>query len=162
MKRKIIFILALLCSVAQGAWADKWDGQSFEEPPIYYNRENPGTYFQVMIYNAAQLAYVFKHWYDSHVFKLEFFTHGLKVKKEYSEANYWLWTDIDMGDYEWIPLGRNSLTITSYKGDFNGDGHAIRFKTSSVNRENQGLFAKIASSGSVHDLNVVCDITNDE
>ena len=34
MKKKVFAILALLCTVVQGAWADTWDGSSESMPDI--------------------------------------------------------------------------------------------------------------------------------
>jgi hypothetical protein len=52
MKKKVLLILALLCAVAQGVWAqipdptvfdDVWDGHSTSKPEYYtgYSDENP-------------------------------------------------------------------------------------------------------------------------
>ena len=54
-------ILALLCAVVQGAWAqnyDVWDGHSTERPISTSNRR------VLRITKAAHLAYVRDHWDD--------------------------------------------------------------------------------------------------
>lgn len=54
---KRFLILALLCAVAQGAWADTWNG-STSRPTYDRNRD------VVIIRTGAELAYVHQHWDD--------------------------------------------------------------------------------------------------
>ncbi len=65
MRIKQLFLtLALLCAVVQGAWAqnyDVWDGVS-EQKPYFYAEDYTYTGFSIDIWNAAQMAYVMKHW----------------------------------------------------------------------------------------------------
>ena len=47
--------------------------------------------------------------------------------------------DLDMSEYLWDPIG-NSLNSTSFKGTFEGNGHTIEGLSSSLVRDNIGLF----------------------
>ena len=61
-KKKILFILALICAVVQGAKADDgwsvWDGSSMEQPEVTTNCDRK----VILIKSAANLAYIRKHW----------------------------------------------------------------------------------------------------
>lgn len=150
MKKKVLLILALLCAVAQGAWAqipdptvfdDVWDGHSTSKPEYYtgYFDENPayqGYSDVVIIKKASELAYLRDHF------------------KSYDRDNFLLLANLDMGAVSWIPMGNNNGDITSYWGTFYGNGHTIRIIIKDATKNYQGLFAEIGSKGKVHDLHV--------
>ena len=154
MRKKIFLMLALLCAIAQGARAewDVWDGQTKTEPVR--------TKTTVYIYKASDLAYVLDHWDDDwgyyyyENFYQEYNKYKQYIHKDYCEVNYELMNSIDMGDYEWIPLGRKSATVTEFKGKFNGNRYTIRINISEATKNNQGLFAEIASGAEVTELHV--------
>lgn len=56
-------MLALLCAVVQGAWADDgwsvWDGSSMTQP----EETTIGDRKVILIKSAADLAYIRKHWH---------------------------------------------------------------------------------------------------
>lgn len=54
MKQKLFFLLALLCVMVQGVFADKWDGFSTSKPAW------DGS--AAVIKTAAELAYIRDHW----------------------------------------------------------------------------------------------------
>ena len=150
MKKKVLLILALLCAVAQGAWAqipdptvfdDVWDGHSTSKPEYYtgYFDENPayqGYSDVVIIRKASELAYLRDHF------------------KSYDRDDFLLLANLDMGAVSWIPMGNNNGDITSYWGTFYGNGHTIRIIIKDATKNYQGLFAEIGSRGKVHDLHV--------
>ena len=157
MKRKIFFILALLCAVVQGAWADDCKYPTKTKPAFYASYGGKSNV--VVIKTPAELAYVTEHFNDDSDFDVE--------DDDWSELNYYLDADIDMGtEYSWFPMGRGTLTVTRFSGTFYGNGHTIRYKIwfddNNKTKENQGLFSTIDSEGSVYDLNVVCDISSDD
>ena len=149
--KKILFILALLCAVVQGAWAAD---RNYEYPtqtkPSFYASYG-GKSNVVVINTEAELAYVTVHFDEDSDFDVD--------DDDWSELNYYLNADLDMGTtYSWLPLGRESYWVTRYTGTFWGNGHTIKFKIWDLDEENQGLFATIGKGGEVHDVNVVCDI----
>ena len=135
MRQKIFLILALLCTVVQGAWADKWDGSVSR--PTYDASHN-----FVIIRTGAELAYVHQHWDDDS---------GDGVDKDYYEHNYYLDDDLDLSDFVWIPLGRGGK---QYTGSFQGNNHTITLVIEEATDNYQGLFADISSSGQVENLHV--------
>ena len=141
--KKILLILALLCAIVQGAWADKWDGWTKTEPPgISYDN----GYKYIAINSAAELAYIAEHW-DDEV--------PACTDLDYYEFNYILNADLDMTAATWAPMGGKA-----YKGTFNGNGHTISIKinNSSISSNYQGLFNTIHSEGTVKNLHVDCYI----
>lgn len=94
MKLKIILIIALLCALVQGGWADTWDG-SISQPAYDSSR---GVY---VIKKGAELAYIHQHWNDCY-------------KNLYS-----LEEDLDMSRFNWIPLGQGG---SQFEGTFYGNG----------------------------------------
>ena len=140
MKQKLLFILALLCAIAHGAWADTWDGSLSK--PVYYS-DYKGVKDVVVIRKAAELAYANFHWDDDS---------GDGVGKDYYEHNMYLEADIDMKtDGTWKPMGG-----ARYKGTFYGNNHTIRIwiDNSGISSNYQGLFETIAAEGTVKDLHV--------
>ena len=141
--KKLFLILALLCAIVQGAWAQNynvWDGSS-TECPIYgsYQSGSTGETYDEWceIRNAAQLAYVREHWG-------EFYN-----KKLYLKA------DLDMTAVSWTPLGHGS--DNAFEGTLYG-GQAIRIYISNTDDNYQGLFAKIGTSGKVQNLHLTGEI----
>jgi len=152
--KKILFILALLCAVAQGAWAAD---RNYEYPtktkPSFY-ASHGGKSNVVVINSAAELAFVTANFSEDSGYKVD------DDSKDWSELNYYLNADLDMGtEYSWLPLGRESFWVTKYEGTFWGNGHTITYKTWDLNEENQGLFSTIHEDGKVYDVNVVCNIS---
>ena len=134
MKRKISFVFALLCVIAQGAIADTWDGSTTSKPS--WNGS------AAVISSAAELAYIRDHWDD---------VAGLDGNKDFYELNYSLEADLDMTVKNWTPMGSKA-----YKGSFDGHGHTITYKidNSSLSTNCQGLFEHIHSEGSVRHLRI--------
>lgn len=134
MKRKISFVFALLCVIAQGAIADTWDGTSTSRPAWDGSAG--------VINTAAELAYIRDHWDDES---------GYVDGKDFYELSYRLEADLDMSIRNWTPMGSKA-----YKGTFNGNGHTIRIVIDNPNLSSnyQGLFAHIHSSGRVEHVHV--------
>ncbi len=150
MRQKILFLFALLCAVVQGAWADDTYAYPTKTKPEFYASYG-GKSNVVVINTAAELAYITEHFDEDSKFPVE--------DDDWSELNYYLNADINMGNsYSWLPLGRESYTVTKYEGTFWGNGHTITYMIRGLDEENQGLFATIHEDGKVYDVNVVCDI----
>ena len=150
MRKKLLSMLALLCAVVQGAWAD--DTYAYPtKTKLEFHAEYGGKSNVVVINTAAELAYITEHFDENSKFPVE--------DDDWSELNYYLNADIDMGNsYSWMPLGRESYTVTKYSGTFWGNGHTITYMIRGLDEENQGLFSTIHKDGKVYDVNVVCDI----
>lgn len=95
MKQKILVVMALLCTVVQGAWADRWDGSSTEKPNV---EGNSRTNVTARIRNAAQFAYIKEHWDDEAIVVGSFERYHL----DYKELNYILDCDLDMTVVDWV------------------------------------------------------------
>ena len=146
LRLKLLF-LALLCSVAQGAWAqnfDVWDGVS---------EEKPGTYGAcIQIKSAAQMAWVMNH-----------YTADVGKQNPY-RASIDICTDIDMTAGIWKPLGSEEKLY--YKPEpwvssvtCNGLGHTVKIRIDNGTSDNyQGLFYGIGEDGKVKNLHVDCNI----
>ena len=164
-KKKILMMLALLCAVVQGAWAqnfDVWDGVTETKP-----QEIAGV---IYIKKASDLAYLRKHFRD-YIWNehnevntgISGTTHHIAYNSAF-ELPISLQADIDMGDaVSWVPLGWAERTGWSwgeahYEGTFNGNGHTIRIHIKDVTDNYQGLFSGIASNGRVENVHVVADI----
>ena len=163
--KKLFLILALLCAVAQGAWAqnfDVWDGVTETKPQEIAR--------VIYIKKASDLAYLRKHFRD-YIWNehnevntsLSGTTHHIAYNSAF-ELPISLQADIDMGDaVSWVPLGWAERTGWSwgenhYEGTFNGNGHTIRIHIKDVTDNYQGLFSGIASNGRVENVHVVADI----
>ena len=139
-KKKILFMFALLCAFAQGAWAQNynvWDGSSTHSPQAYSRvNGNTGEVYDEWyeITNAAELAYLIEHW------------------GEYYNKKIHLKADLDMIAASWTPLGHGS--DNAFEGTFYGENHTIRIYISNTSDNYQGLFAKIGTSGKVQDLHL--------
>ena len=90
-------MLALLCAVAQGAWAeDTYDYPTKTKPQFYASYGGKSNV--VVINTAAELAYITEHFDENSKFPVE--------DDDWSELNYYLNADINMGNsYSWMPLG---------------------------------------------------------
>jgi len=164
MKKKVLLILALLCAVAQGVWAqipdptvfdDVWDGHSTSKPEYYtgYFDENPayqGYSDVVIIKKASELAYIRDHWKDNAGYE--------NVNRPFRFLSYLLTANLDMSAVSWIPMGNNNGDIDSYRGEFYGGCHTIRIIIKDVSHNYQGLFAEIGAAGKVYDLHVTGNI----
>ena len=165
MRQKFFLLIALLCAVAQGAWAqnfDVWDGVTETKP-----QEIAGV---IYIKKASDLAYLRKHFRD-YIWNehnevntgISGTTHHIAYNSAF-ELPISLQADIDMGDaVSWVPLGWAERTGWSwgeahYEGTFNGNGHTIRIHIKDVTDNYQGLFSGIASNGRVENVHVVADI----
>ena len=150
MRQKIFLLTALLCAVAQGAWAeDTYDYPTKTKPE--FHTSYGGKSNVVVINTAAELAYITEHFSEDSGFPVD--------DDDWSELNYYLNADINMGNsYSWMPLGRESYWVTRYEGTFWGNGHTITYMIRGLDEEDQGLFATINKDGKVYDVNVVCDI----
>ena len=165
MKKKVLLILALLCAVAQGVWAqipdptvfdDVWDGHSTSKPEYYtgYSNENPayqGYSDVVIIKKASELAYIRDHWNENADYEY--------AKQVYKWHDYLLVANLDMGATSWIPMGNKNGTIDTFQGTFYGNGHTIRIVIENATDNYQGLFAEIGSRGYVRDLHVAGKIS---
>ena len=135
MKKKIFFMLALLCAVAQGARAQNysvWDGHSEQQPRI--------SGYYVNIDNAANLAYVRNHWNDI-----------ADGENQYYKKGLYLWADLDMSAASWIPLGFND---NNYEGTFDGNGHTIKIRIEGGDDNGRALFDEIDEYATVKNLHV--------
>ena len=133
--KKLFLILALLCTVAQGAHAqnyDVWDGHSEQQPRI--------SGYYVNIDNAANLAYVRNHWNDT-----------ASDGNPYYKKGLYLWADLDMSAASWIPLGFNDH---DYEGTFDGNGHTIKIRIEGGDDNGRALFDEIDEYATVKNLHV--------
>ena len=142
MKQKIFIMIALLCAVAQGAWADDgwsvWDGKSMDAPEIETVKDDVYT---LRIKSAAQLAYI-----------RENFTYRMSElwPEQYAKQIFYLDVNIDMGD-SWTHIGKGE-DFYSFRGKFYGRGHTIRIRGKDYTENYQGLFAQ--NNGEIYDLHV--------
>ena len=137
MKKTLLFI-ALLCAVAQGAWAQNyayWDGLTREQPPLSGNNT-------ILIQNAAQLAYARDHWQDE-----------INNSYHYYDIDYYLQADLDLSAESWHSMGRG-LTYFEYNGTFWGNGHSIKIRMEGGDQSYRGLFAAIGEYGMVKNLHI--------
>ena len=138
----VMLILALLA--VQTAQADTWDGITRTNPTSYGKMiDTPLGGEWIVIRSAAELAYILDHWDEKST------SYASDYNKEFYKWNYELSTDIDMGDWSWTPLGSEP-----FEGSFDGGGHTIRINISGATDNYQGLFARIAEGGKVHNLHV--------
>ena len=112
-----------LLGISLYAAAASWDGTSTEavEP------NDKGIY---EISTAAQLAWLAQQVNNKNVF---------------SGKTVMLTADIDLGEQEWTPIGKNRWR--SFQGTFDGNGHIVTgLKISSGNADNVGLFGPISKA----------------
>ena len=116
MKKKLLLMMLLLCAVVQGAWADKWDGQTTKRPAEYGVAPN----FVFFIRTAAELAYIQQNWEVRDCY-------GLPGNDGYCyKYTYYLEDDFDMTAVNWKPFGH------AFEGKFYGKGHTIKIKTTVI------------------------------
>ena len=153
MKKNLFLMIALLCAAAQGAWAATRTYEYPTKTKPAFEASHDGKSNVVIINTAAELAYITANFSEDSGYKVD------GKSKDWSELNYYLNADIDMGrEYSWLPLGRESFYVTKYEGTFWGNGHTITYMIRGLDEENQGLFSTIHKDGKVYDVNVVCDI----
>lgn len=100
-----------------------WDGQTVTEPGV----DAAGVY---KIATAAELAWLQKH---------------VNEEKQYGSSAV-LTADIDLGDYEWTPIGGQKFK-EAYSGSFDGQGHTISgLHIDNGDANYQALFSYIANS----------------
>lgn len=109
-----------------------WDGETMAEP----TRDAEGTY---LISNGAELAY---------------FANMVNTEAAASRSAK-LTAEINLGNYEWIPIGEKSAK--SFIGEFDGQGHAVKnLYVNNPAANYQGLFGNLKSG----DNNAVSTIKN--
>ena len=135
-------MMLLLGAVVQGAWADKWDGQTTKRPAEYGVAPN----FVFFIRTAAELAYIQQNWEVKDCY-------GLPGNDGYCyKYTYYLEDDFDMTAVNWKPFDH------AFEGKFYGKGHTIKIKNDSYTSSNcQGLFAEIGEKGFVEDVRLEVD-----
>ncbi len=111
---------------AEGAW----DGKTLTEPT-----KEEDTY---LISNGEELA-----WFAAH------------VNEGNAEVNARLTQDIELGDYDWTPIGSN---YNDFSGMFEGQGHTVTGLYINIRGSYAGLFGRV-SGGTVKNLNVDGSIT---
>ena len=143
----ILCILALLCTMVQGAWADTYEYPTKTKPEFYASYGGKSNV--VVINTAAELAYITEHFYEDSGFPVD--------RDDWSQLDYYLNADIDMGtEHSWLPMGIGSNT--GYSGKFWGNGHTITYYIWDLDEAGQGLFSTIHTYGRVYDVNVICKI----
>ena len=148
MKKKVLLILALLCAIVQGTWADDDYGYPTKTKPEFHASYG-GKSNVVVINTAAELAYITEHFYEDSGFDVD--------RDDWSQLDYYLNADIDMGtEHSWLPMGIGSNT--GYSGKFWGNGHTITYYIWDLDEAGQGLFSAIHTYGRVYDVNVICKI----
>ena len=160
--RKIFLLIALLCAVAQGAWAqnyDVWDGVTYTKPTAstIVERANWDRLGTIEINTAAELAWLMNHFEDE----------DDKISDKWyvcvaCESNINLNADIDMTVGIWKKFSSyptKALHKFDYDVTFNGNGHTIRIRIDNGTSDNyQGLFDEITEYGTVKNLHVECNI----
>ena len=147
LKKKIFLILALLCAVAQGTWADDgWSSASSYEAsdePTHYDTYGGRSDVHV-IKTAANYLYV------------------MDKPAYYCNKNIYLDINVDVSSKTWINLD-NILGVhrylesggSGYRGTFYGNGHTIRINLDYESYSSyKGPFGVIDKGGKVQDLNV--------
>ena len=149
MRKKLFFILALLCAVVQGAKADDgwsvWDGSSMEQPEVTTN----GDRKVILIKSAANLAYIRKHWTE----RIDGQRTTIKDDWCYSQ-DLKLQTNIDMTAKSWNTF-ISQVFDQGYSNTFDGDGHTIKIKIDDGSSENcRGLFDGLFENGVIKNLHM--------
>jgi hypothetical protein len=149
MKKELILMIALLCAIAQGAWAqvitfpiqydDVWDGHASTKPTTFDND-------YLVINTAAELVYAREHWQEKA-------DNGIG----YYEQKYSLNANLNMGlGFSWKPM-------KNFYGEFHGNGHTICIRIRKPeNYAGQGLFGYIGNTGKVCDLHLTGTIDVDD
>lgn len=118
-------------SIEMQPLGNAWDGKTKKEPQV--NEE--GSY---LISNGAELA-----WFAD------------KVNSIGGELSAELVNDIELGNFEWSPIGTSSK---SFSGKFNGNGHSVSEIYVNNNINNQGLFGYV-NNGHIEGVIVFGSIT---
>ena len=155
LKRKLFLLFALLCAVAQGAWAqftepivydDVWDGSTTSKPEYYENYKGKDHVF--VIKKASELAWIRDNWEEDA-------GHDIYTSSsDYCAQDYFLDANINMrDDVSWVPMGnKGNHDFRRFKGKFYGNYHTICFNIGATDTNFQGLFAFL--DGTVQDLHV--------
>ena len=141
--KKLLLILALLCTLVQGTWAqnfDVWDGHTTTRP------SEMAYHGGWCINSAAELAYIREHWDEETGWE------GTDKVYHWCDTKYSLTTNIDMGNTSWVPMGEFKDAI------FCGEGHTIRINIDGATDNYQGLFTKIGSDAMVQDLHIIGNV----
>lgn len=105
------FSATCLLEVKRNEAISRWDGYSYSQ--AWINRGSGGIY---RIKNAAELAGFSK------CFSQGYYSHG-----NFNGATVYLDRDIDLGEYEWTPIGTiTGYTYYSFAGTFDGNNHKIK------------------------------------
>ena len=154
-KKKILFMIALLCAVAQGARAQNfnvWDGVTKVTPWYCDNLHSyKGRKNTIVVRSAVELAWLMENWHNNTALEGEG-PNGIHRYFTPANNNIFLDVDIDMSIADWQPFDE-------YSGTFEGDGHTIKIRIpESVTANYQGLFKEINQNGRVTNLHVDADI----
>ena len=126
MRQKFLFLIALLCAVAQGAWAqnyDVWDGVTQVTPWYCDNLHSyKGHKNTIVVRSAVEFAWLMKNWHNKTALEGED-PNGIHRYFTPANNNIFLDVDIDMSIADWQPFDE-------YSGTFEGDGHTIKIKIS--------------------------------
>ncbi|KWW26732.1 MAG: Uncharacterized protein F083_3182, partial [bacterium F083] len=155
-KKKILMMLALLCAVVQGAWAqnfDVWDGVTQVTPWYCDNLHSyKGHKNTIVVRSAVEFAWLMKNWHNNTALVGEGANGISSCHFTPANTNIFLDVDIDMTIADWQPFDE-------YSGTFEGDGHTIKIRIpESVTANYQGLFKEINQNGRVTNLHVDADI----
>lgn len=148
-KKKILFILALICAVVQGTKADDgwsvWDGSSMEQPEVTTN----GDRKVILLKSAANLAYIRRYW----TYRIDGLNTSVKDDWCYCQ-DYKLQTNIDMTAKSWNTFV-SQIFDQGYSNTFDGDGHTIKIKIDDGSSENsRGLFDGLFENGVIKNLHM--------
>ena len=158
-KKKIFLILALLCTMMQGTWAQdflKWDGHTIYNPTFSANYKGVSNVY--VIRTAAELAWL---GYNNYSYLPNHVNNESDIIS-YTEVNYYLDADIEVPHRTgtthnyWRPIGQNTKigAHRQYKGTFYGNGHTIRIEVGCNQSNASGMFAVIGKEGTVQDLHL--------
>ncbi|MBQ6768842.1 MAG: hypothetical protein IJP46_09315 [Prevotella sp.] len=110
MKKKVLLFLALLCMVAQGAWAasGSWSDEENRDLTWGSNYESASSFTISTAAQLAQLAYMVNN------------------GKNFSGKTVTLGADIDLSAHYWVPIGCERSSYNTFNGTFDGALHTIR------------------------------------
>ena len=149
-KKKILMMLALLCAIVQGAWAD--DGWSSASSYDQYSDADKPTHYDT--YGGRS---------DVHVIKTAAnYLYVMDKPADYCSKNIYLDINVDVSSKTWINLDYILGVYryleswgSGYRGTFYGNGHTIRINLDYDSYGSyKGPFGVIAKGGKVQDLNV--------
>ena len=149
-KKKILMMLALLCAIVQGAWAD--DGWSSASSYDQYSDADKPTHYDT--YGGRS---------DVHVIKTAAnYLYVMDKPADYCSKNIYLDINVDVSSKTWINLDcilglyrYMESWGSGYRGTFYGNGHTIRINLDYDSYGSyKGPFGIIAKGGKVQDLNV--------